>query len=202
MPGKTQSSMPVKRHPWPIVHTFRRHTPAWLLLPVLVAFLVTAAIFAYAADAPQPPERIAHAADVQPADPFIRSIVKDEGSFSLQKLYRSVHAQMPRYAVMQPARASRTPRTKHGLALTAAYVRAKSPADASQSRVDVATVDRPLAILSPKKRIDPVAVWIAGLGGVALVLLAIIGLVVGMLIPMKRSKSRPRHPRLPGPDAD
>lgn len=205
MPSKTQSSMPVKRRSRPIVHTFRRYMPVWLLLPVLVAILVTAATFASAADAPRPPERIAHMAEVQPAHLFIRSIVKDEGSSSLQQLYRSVHVQMPRYAVIQQARApraSRTLRTKQGIALAAGFVRAQPSADGGQLRVDVAKVDRPLAILSPKKRIDPVAIWIAGLGGVALVLLAIIGLVVGVLIPKKRGKPRSRHPQLRGPDAD
>lgn len=195
MSSETDIGTPVKRRSSPVAHTIRRLSPAvLLLLPLLAVLLIATAMRVGAAGGLRLPVQRGHSAQAQPRDPFMRPIATGNSSCNCQQRYRGVPAQMSSAAPIQQADVHHLARTDRSVVLTQAFVGARQPVDGGESLV-YAAADPSHAAAPQPKRMDPVAVWIAGVGGVALVLLAIVGLIVAILLPENRRRPQPRHRR-------
>lgn len=184
------------------MHTIRLLLPAGLLLPLLISLLVLTPTRAGMTRTRLPPVPVAHATAVQLGNQSMGSIGMDDSSSGWQQRFRSELAQVPSNVVTQQVATYHLARLDRSVALTQAVGGAYPWVDEGVTQVNMAPATHARAAPPQRKRIDPVAVWMAGLGGVALVLLAIVGLILGIFLPKSRDQSTRRHPRPHNLDAD
>jgi hypothetical protein len=136
-------NMPENRRSRRILRSGRR-TLVWLLVPVLLAVVAIAAIaYLRAAGSAPASEATTHPGQVVPADRFIQSIIKDDGSLGWHQLCPSVQAQIPQGMLVQQANAQRTAMAQNGLRLTADFVGARPQPSGGELRLYVVTAHWP-----------------------------------------------------------
>lgn len=139
-------NMPENRRSRKIIRSGRRRALAWLLVPALLAVVVVVvAVVMYVRAAGSTPasEATTHPGQTVPADRFIQSIVRDDGSLGWHQLCPSVQAQIPQGMLIQQANAQRAAMAQHGLRLTADFIGARPQPSGGELRVYVVTAHWP-----------------------------------------------------------
>jgi hypothetical protein len=137
-------NMPEGRGSRRMIRSGRGRALAWLLVPVLLAVAVVGVIVYMRAAASTPlPEATNHPGRAVPADRFMESIVRDDGSLGWHQLCPSVQAQIPQGMLIQQANAQRTAMAQHGLKLSADFVGARPQPSGGELRLYVVTAHWP-----------------------------------------------------------
>lgn len=130
-----------------LLRHFRHHPLVWLtlcaLLLVTVTSIVVYGVMEVAASKAVATDHRAQTTRALPADLFIQSVVKDDGSLGWHQLCPALQAEVPQNVLVQQANAQRDIAARQGLQLTADFVGAHPRLTGGEIRIYVITAHWP-----------------------------------------------------------
>ncbi len=130
-----------------LLRHFRHHPLVWLtlcaLLLVALTSVVVYGVMEVAASNAVATGHRAQTTRALPADRFIQSVVKDDGSLGWHQLCPALQAALPQNVLVQQANAQRDIAARQGLQLTADFVGARPRPTGGEIRIYVITAHWP-----------------------------------------------------------